>query len=99
MMYLHYILALGMWGVIILHLVDMHYGYRNNVFFKFLHQLLNWFGEIFKFEYLTTFVVMSTLSIVVLGYYVPNEALSFEIFMWGDIGLVTEVRFLGVAPH
>lgn len=99
MMYLHYILALGMWGVIILHLVDMHYGYRNNVFFKFLHQLLNWFGEVFKFEYLTTFTVLSVLSIVVLGYYVPNESLSFEIFMWGDIGLVTEVRFLGVAPH
>ena len=99
MMYLHYILALGMWGVIILHLVDMHYGYRNNVFFKFLHQLLNWFGEVFKFEYLTTFVSLSLFTIAMLCYYIPNEALSFEIFMWGDIGLVTEVRFLGVAPH
>lgn len=27
------------------------------------------------------------------------EALTYENFMWGDIGLVTDVRFYGVAPH
>jgi len=27
------------------------------------------------------------------------EALSYEIFMWGDIGLMPDVRFYGVAPH
>lgn len=99
MMYLHYILAIGIWGVIVLHLIDMHYGYRNNVFFKFIHQLLNWFGEIFKFEYLSTIVILGLFSTFILIYYIPNEALSYEIFMWGDIGLVTEVRFLSVAPH
>jgi hypothetical protein len=25
--------------------------------------------------------------------------LSYEIFMWGDIGMVTDVRYYGVAPH
>ena len=30
---------------------------------------------------------------------VEPEALSYEIFMWGDIGLVTDVRYYGVAPH
>ena len=99
MMYLHYVLALVMWGVIVLHLVDMHYGYRNNVFFKFLHQLLNWFGEVLKLELLTILVVVAWLTALMTRYYTPNEPLSFEIFMWGDIGLVTEVRFLGVAPH
>lgn len=99
MMYLHYILAIGIWGVIVLHLIDMHYGYRNNVFFKFIHQLLNWFGEIFKFEYLSTIVILGLFTTFILIYYIPNEALSYEIFMWGDIGLVTEVRFLSVAPH
>lgn len=99
MMYLHYILAIGVWGVIVLHLVDMHYGYRNNIFFKFIHQLLNWFGEVFKFEYLSTFIIIGLLIAFIIVYYEPNEALSYEIFMWGDIGLVTEVRFLSVAPH
>lgn len=99
MMYLHYILAICMWGVIVIHLLDMHYGYRNNVFYKFLHQLFNWFGEILKFEYMSTLLVLATLSLLVIVYYQPNEALSYEIFMWGDIGIVTEVRFLSVAPH
>jgi hypothetical protein len=31
--------------------------------------------------------------------YSEPEALSYEIFMWGDIGIVTDVRFYGVAPH
>jgi hypothetical protein len=30
--------------------------------------------------------------------YDENEALSYEIFMWGDIGLMTDVRYYGVAP-
>jgi hypothetical protein len=31
--------------------------------------------------------------------YPEPEALSYELFMWGDIGLVSDVRFYGVAPH
>ena len=99
MMYLHYLLAIGMWGVIILHLLDMHYGYRNNIFFKFLNQLLNWFGEVFKFEYLSVISILSLLVWVISLRFKPDEPLSFEIFMWGDIGINTEVRFLSVAPH
>ena len=99
MMYLHYVLAIAMWGVIVIHLLDMHYGYRNNVFYKFLHQLFNWFGEIFKFEYLSSLLVLSLMALAVTYYYESNEPLSYEIFMWGDIGLVTDIKFLSVAPH
>lgn len=59
----------------------MHYGYRNNIFFKFVHQLLNWFGEVFKFEYLSTFLIIGLLIAFIIIYYEPNEALSYEIFM------------------
>jgi hypothetical protein len=31
--------------------------------------------------------------------YPEPEALSYELFMWGDVGFVTDVRFYGVAPH
>lgn len=99
MMYLHYILALSVWGIIILHLVNMHYGHKNNIFFKALYQLFNWFGEIFKFEFTSTIIFITFLIFFYICYYKYNEALSYEIFMWGDIGLISDVRFLGVAPH
>jgi len=31
--------------------------------------------------------------------FVDPEALTYENFMWGDIGIMTDVRFYGVAPH
>jgi len=31
--------------------------------------------------------------------YPEPEALSYELFMWGDVGFITDVRFYGVAPH
>jgi len=31
--------------------------------------------------------------------YPEPEALSYEIFMWGDIGFMVDVRYYGVAPH
>jgi hypothetical protein len=31
--------------------------------------------------------------------YEEPEALSYEIFMWGDVGMSTDIRFYGVAPH
>jgi len=39
------------------------------------------------------------LNIISAYLYPEPEALSYEIFMWGDIGLVPDVRFYGVAPH
>jgi hypothetical protein len=43
--------------------------------------------------------VLIIITIVAWFVYVEPEALSYEIFMWGDIGLVTDVRYYGVAPH
>jgi hypothetical protein len=37
--------------------------------------------------------------IITFIFYPDPEALSYEIFMWGDIGLMTDVRYYGVAPH
>jgi hypothetical protein len=41
------------------------------------------------------------LILVLYGkfFYKLIEPLNFEIFMWGDVGSSTDVRFLGVAPH
>jgi hypothetical protein len=41
------------------------------------------------------------LIIMVISYsvYAEPEPLSYEFFMWGDIGFINDVRFLSVAPH
>jgi hypothetical protein len=31
--------------------------------------------------------------------YMQPEVISYELFTWGDIGMSTDVRFFGVAPH
>jgi hypothetical protein len=39
------------------------------------------------------------IYVISLYLYEEPEALSYEIFMWGDVGLVTDVRYYSVAPH
>lgn len=41
------------------------------------------------------------LLVYMLGAYLYSEPepLAYEIFMWGDIGVSTDIRFYGVAPH
>lgn len=39
------------------------------------------------------------LFFVSIYMYPEPEALSYELFMWGDVGFITDVRFYGVAPH
>jgi hypothetical protein len=43
--------------------------------------------------------MLSLTTLIFFYLYTDPEALSYEIFMWGDIGMVTDVRFYGVAPH
>ena len=44
---------------------------------------------------------MYLILIFFVGLYLfkEPEALSYEIFMWGDVGNIVDVRFMGVAPH
>lgn len=44
-------------------------------------------------------VALVFLTVVFVTLFEEVEALSYEIFMWGDIGLVGDVRYYGVAPH
>lgn len=36
-----------------------------------------------------------------IGYYLypEPESISYELFMWGDIGIMNDIRFYSVAPH
>lgn len=80
-MYLHYILPMVLWVLIVVHLVDMHYGYKNSFFFKNLHQSLNWYGEVLKNEILSIISILSLFCITSMFFFNINEPLSYEIFM------------------
>lgn len=98
-MYLHYVLGLLTIVFGVLHALVMHYDYRDNNFFDGIDFEVEWFDIIFKNEifkladFFLIFVIVSNFM------YSNIEPLSFEIFMWGDIGITSDVRFLGVAPH
>ena len=39
------------------------------------------------------------MFLICLCLYHEPEALSYEIFMWGDVGAITDPKFNQVAPH
>ncbi len=98
-MYAHYILGLYTIYLGIFHSLEMHYDWKDFSMNDCNEFELNWFDSTFKNECfkLIDFYLFATL----VGFYLYKEIepLNFEIFMWGDVGLVTDVRFLGVAPH
>ena len=58
-----------------------------------------WFDEALSNEIggMIEFIVI--VMILCFYMYPEPEALSYEFFMWGDIGFINDVRFLSVAPH
>jgi len=58
-----------------------------------------WWDEALSNELGLYVFVLLVISACFFFLYEDPEALSYEIFMWGDVGMVTDVRFYGVAPH
>lgn len=97
--YAHYVAAFYMFYMAIIHAFDMHYDWKNESIFDGLSQEMAWWDEALLNE-LGSFIEVIVIVMIVSAYLYPElEALSYEIFMWGDIGLVPDVRFYGVAPH
>lgn len=97
--YLHYILAFYLFFLGFSHSIDMHYDWKFDAQCDGIDTEIQWFDEAIASELSS---LLDLLVIVMIGgllFYSEPEALSYEIFMWGDIGLVTDVRFFGVAPH
>ncbi len=57
---------------------------------------MSWWDEalLMSLDHLWILVI---LNLFCWWLYPEPEALSYEIFMWGDIGLISDVRFYGVA--
>ena len=97
--YIHYILPFFLVYLGFLHSMDMHYGWKDSLFFSNNRINYFWSSDVIKHE-LTSFLNIILFFICVVFYlYSDNEPLSYEIFMWGDLGIINDVRFLSVAPH
>lgn len=97
--YAHYVSAFYLSFLGLLHGIDIHYDWKNESFYDGLTSEMLWWDEALSNELTNFFIVLTFITIVFFLFFEEPEALSYEIFMWGDIGLSTDVRFYGVAPH
>jgi len=97
--YGHYVSAFYMAYLGLLHGIDMHYDWKNEATYDGLEPEMSWWDEALSNELGTFIEALIVLNIICWWLYPEPEALSYEIFMWGDIGLISDVRFYGVAPH
>ena len=97
--YAHYISAIILVVLGIYHGVDMHYDWKSGSIFDGIKQELNWFDEAVINELGKCLDYLAFIGFIYFLLYTEPEALNYEIFMWGDVGMVTDVRFYGVAPH
>lgn len=97
--YAHYIAAFILFGLVIMHAVDMHYDWKTDYSADGLKNELQWWNEVVINEIATFIYFMLLVLIVSLILYSEPEAVSYELFMWGDIGFITDPNFNQVAPH
>ena len=97
--YCHYIVAIFVAYLGVYHGLDMHYDWKNESAMTGLLQELNWYDEVLINELGQFLTCLLFLLIICTFIYTEPEALNYELFMWGDVGMVTDVRFFGVAPH
>jgi len=77
----------------------MHYDWKNETSYDGIETEMIWWDEALSNELGSFLEIIIVLNVICWIMYPEPEALSYEIFMWGDVGLVTDVRFYGVAPH
>ena len=97
--YLHYVLGFLLAYYGIAHGLEMHYDWKAEATFDGIRQEMNWFEEALVNELGRTIEAFLMVGIVCLFLYAEPEALHYELFMWGDVGMIVDVRFYGVAPH
>ena len=97
--YLHYISPFIVLFVSYDHLVDMHYAHRDSNNQPNSNISFSWEKDVLKDEMLYTLKFIFFLAVSSVFLWADNEPLSFEFFMWGDVGCMNDVRFLSVAPH
>jgi quinol-cytochrome oxidoreductase complex cytochrome b subunit len=97
--YAHYLAGFYMFYLALIHGIEMHNDWKNEFVYDGNEAEMTWWDEALSSELFYYVVALLFFTFVCREWYGEPEALSYEIFMWGDIGIVTDVRFYGVAPH
>jgi len=97
--YAHYVVGIFAFILGVYHGLDMHYDWRANSSDEALRHEMVWWEEALSNELYKMFVVFMYFILFAWWVFHEPEALSYEIFMWGDIGNITDVRYYSVAPH
>ena len=99
MAYAHYTSAFFVAAVAVIHGYDMHFDWKQENVADGIQSEATWWDEVAANE-LSILLQMLLLTFLLGAYlYSEPEPLAYEIFMWGDIGVSTDIRFYGVAPH
>jgi quinol-cytochrome oxidoreductase complex cytochrome b subunit len=97
--YLHYVSAFFLTFIAVIHGVDMHYDWKNEDTYDGIKAEMVWWDEALSNEVSKSIDIILLIGFFCFFLYEIPEALTYEIFMWGDVGMSTDVRFYGVAPH
>jgi quinol-cytochrome oxidoreductase complex cytochrome b subunit len=97
--YAHYVLAFLLFVLATTHSIDMHYDWKPDYHYDGMDNELQWWNEASINEIMSFLDLMMFVFLVCLYMYNEPEALSYEIFMWGDVGAITDPKFNQVAPH
>lgn len=97
--YMHYVSAFMLAYFGVYHGVDMHYDWKNDEGFLGIKQELQWYDEGVVNEVGQIINMTILIGLLCLYLYPEPDALNYELFMWGDVGMQTDIRFFGVAPH
>jgi hypothetical protein len=99
LMYAHYTGAFVLFGMSIYHSLEMHYDWKDSEFDEAHKVDLNWFDDAIMHELATFIYNAAAIASLTALLYDLSEPASTELFMWGDVGAVSEIRFYGVTPH
>lgn len=97
--YAHYVSGFYLFCLAIFHALDMHYDWKTSYNFTGLEGELLWLDEALINELMSFLKALCIVFLIGLYWFHAPEPLSYEIFMWGDVGAITDPRFYGVAPH
>ena len=99
MAYAHYTSAFFVTLLAIIHGYDMHYDWKQENTADGVQAETTWWDEVAANELGILFQMLILTYFIGAYLYSEPEPLAYEIFMWGDIGVSTDIRFYGVAPH
>lgn len=97
--YGHYVTAFVLVYLSVGHGVDMHYDWKSEQDFTGSDAKLHWWDEVAMNELGLLIDLLILVALIIVFNESVHSPVSYEFFMWGDIGMVPDIRFYGVAPH